>query len=259
MRIASMGPSTMAACAMHRGGPAFSRRRLRFALVAILALWVADVACPIDTTLTRIAAVALAFACWALVVALAWPRNRRRIVALFAPLPLALLLLPGGAADPAALRSACVRAMRRYEGTRYVWGGEGRLGIDCSGLVRRGLIDALVRDGIARAHPASARAAVALWWRDCSARSLGEGWRDLTIPVTAAPSIRALDESVLLPGDLAVTRDGVHVLAYAGDSEWIEADPTLMKVVTVRASDPGIGWLGIPVHVVRWRALAGSR
>lgn len=84
--------------------------------------------------------------------------------------------------------------------------------------MRRGLIDALVRDAIACAHQASARAAVALWWRDSSARSLGEGWRDLTPPVTTAQSIRTLDESAPLPGDLAVTRDGVHVLAYAGDS-----------------------------------------
>lgn len=83
-------------------------------------LWLADVACPIDTTLTCVAAVALAFACWAPVVALAWPRKRSRIAALLAPPPLALLVLPGGAADPAVPRGACVRAMPHYEGTRYV-------------------------------------------------------------------------------------------------------------------------------------------
>ncbi|MBI3986575.1 MAG: C40 family peptidase [Lentisphaerae bacterium] len=33
-----------------------------------------------------------------------------------------------------------VQCLRRYEGTLYVWGGENRRGIDCSGLVRKKVI-----------------------------------------------------------------------------------------------------------------------
>ncbi len=36
-----------------------------------------------------------------------------------------------------------------YQGVRYVWGGEGLLGIDCSGLVRKGLVWSQLNLGIA--------------------------------------------------------------------------------------------------------------
>ena len=51
------------------------------------------------------------------------------------------------------LRQKYVDSLVRYEGTKYVWDGENRLGIDCSGLVRKGLIDAAVRAGISTWNP----------------------------------------------------------------------------------------------------------
>ncbi len=46
--------------------------------------------------------------------------------------------------DRTALRADYCAALRSYLGTRYGWGGQGRLGIDCSGLVQKGMMDALV-------------------------------------------------------------------------------------------------------------------
>ena len=63
-----------------------------------------------------------------------------------------------------------------------------------------------------------------------------------------------MEESLLIPGDLAVTEDGVHVLAYLGGSEWIEADPQLNGVVRLSAPSEN-PWFGVEVRVVRWRVL----
>src|SRR5262249_44726308 len=125
----------------------------------------------------------------------------------------ALCFLPGRAADPASLRAGYVASLQGYEGTLYVWGGETHLGIDCSGLVRCGLIEANLKRGIFTANPALIRQSFALWWHDCSARELGEGYRGKTRLILETPSLNALDHSRILPGDIAVTDSGVHTLA----------------------------------------------
>lgn len=60
-------------------------------------------------------------------------------------LVLAILLLcyvslPGRAINPEDLAKQYVRCLHSFHGVTYVWGGEGFLGIDCSGLVRKGMI-----------------------------------------------------------------------------------------------------------------------
>ncbi len=59
----------------------------------------------------------------------------------------------------------------------------------------------------------------------------------------------------LAPGDIAVTPDGVHVLAYLGDGEWMEADPGLGKVIRARVPADDNPWFKAPVQVLRWREL----
>ena len=58
------------------------------------------------------------------------------------------LLLPGRAVDAESLRAEYVRSLQGYRGAVYVWGGENRIGIDCSGIVRCGWIDANLRCGL---------------------------------------------------------------------------------------------------------------
>ena len=58
-----------------------------------------------------------------------------------------------------------------------------------------------------------------------------------------------------LPGDLAVTSDGRHALAYLGDRTWIHATSDVGCVARERAADSRDRWFVVPVQIVRWRQL----
>lgn len=163
------------------------------------------------------------------------------------------LQLPARPVDTRALRDAYLTQLRSYDGATYVWGGENHRGIDCSGLMRRGLIDAAASEALEHRDPGLARRALELWWFDASAEALGQGYRGWTHEVTRANDFLSLDASLLRPGDLAVTQNGLHVLAYLGDSTWIQADPVPMRVHVERVS--ASGWFTSPITVMRWRLL----
>jgi hypothetical protein len=56
-------------------------------------------------------------------------------------------------------------------------------------------------------------------------------------------SINALDHEKIMPGDLAVTQNGVHVLAYLGERSWIEADPACKKVIIENVPSGNTGFV----------------
>ena len=70
------------------------------------------------------------------------------------------------------------------------------------------------------------------------------------------PSLNSLVDPRLAPGDLAVTRSGIHILAYAGGQTWIEADPGVNRVISISAPANENGWFESPMRIVRWRVLA---
>lgn len=226
------------------------------ARVSILVLVIAMGFCvglwwlPVASTKTRALFVACLATAWTATVALTWLRPRLRWSLIGVPfLLIAAALLTPQTTPAERLREQYLTELRRYDGTPYVWGGENGRGIDCSGLVRSSLVTASVKTG-------RMRQALELWWFDASARALGEGYRGWTHEVTAATSFSALDATLLQPGDLAVTQDGLHVLAFLGDLTWIQADPTPMRthIDTLGTAPPG-GWFVVPIRVVRWRAL----
>ncbi len=213
---------------------------------------------PISTRATRLIAVLLAV----LLPLLAFRLLRRhRVLSGLALLPLLVglvaLLAPGRSYSASNLTSRYIAALRSYVGTRYVWGGETAIGIDCSGLVRKGLVNAAVVEGIRTANPALVRLAANIWWHDCSAAELARGYGGLTLNIATAPAIARMPDGFSMPGDLAVTRSGVHVLACVGTSTWIQADPVVNRVVVVDRSSPS-SWLSQPVVLVRWRAMSGT-
>jgi len=96
---------------------------------------------PVEYQITRIALVLGGMLSWGGALFLWWKSKAMRagLCALLG-IPAILLFLPGRPVDTEMLTQAYCDSLRSYRDTRYVWGGENQLGIDCSGLVRRGLV-----------------------------------------------------------------------------------------------------------------------
>jgi hypothetical protein len=212
---------------------------------------------PASYRITRVATVVLSLSVWFGLIALGWRQPLLRILLLALTLLVGgFLVLPGrGTIDRDLLRQEYVRRLERYEGVKYYWGGESARGIDCSGLIRRGLIDALFWRGLRACDAGLVRRAFDLWWHDCSASALGESYNGLTTAVFQTTSINALDHARIVPGDLAVTTNGIHIMAYLGANRWIEADPLVSRVITVTAPSQENGWFDTPMRILRWTLL----
>lgn len=203
----------------------------------------------------------LVFGCallWSGALWLCWKTKPLRFASWFVTIGFVVfLLLPGKSDDAQQLRAAFVQSLKSYDGTPYVWGGESRLGIDCSGLIRCGLIDANLRRGWQERNPASLRRAFSLWWNDSSALAMKQGFRGDTRRLFSTQSLNETDDARLQSGDIAVTQSGAHVLAYIGDRTWIEADPSALtgdKVIQVRTPTRN-AWFNSPMTILRWREL----
>jgi hypothetical protein len=169
------------------------------------------------------------------------------------------LLQPGcPPVNPAGFQKPYVESMRAYEGASYVWGGETRFGMDCSGLVRKSFQNTLLKAGILTCNPYFVRGAIDLWWNDTTASEIGKGYDGRTVPVTSCSSLNSLDHSLIQPGDLAVTTSGTHVMAYLGHNQWVGADPGEMKVTVFSIPETKNGWFSCPMNIVRWSKLAGN-
>jgi len=212
---------------------------------------------PVNSKILQLAFLGCVVGAWIGCTTLSWKREPLRVAALILPVLAAIpFILPGSKIDANELRQDYVRRMAEFEGTKYFWGGESSRGIDCSGLPRRAFRDALLAYGARHFNGRAFRGYVEQWWFDASARALGEGYRDYTSPVGITGTIQEMDYRDLAPGDLAVTTSGVHVLAYAGDGRWIQADPGKGAVVTLDGRTGDNGWFHTPVTIHRWQLLA---
>jgi hypothetical protein len=159
--------------------------------------------------------------------------------------------------DRADLRASYCNALNSYQGCRYVWGGVGYLGIDCSGFVQKGLEDGLVTNGLVGLNPGLTREALWIYWHRTTAKVLGEGDAGRTFVITQGRALNDLDYSLLMPGDLAVTASGDHVLAYLGAKTWIAADPGEGKVTRFTIPELKNAYFSTPMRIVRWKILSG--
>ena len=222
--------------------------------VLFLAVWFF----PLSNFLLRSAVLALFLVAWPGLVGLCWRRRVLRFALLGAAFLLGgFLAMPARhLPPPQRLRQDYVAGLGHYNGVAYYWGGESPKGIDCSGLVRRGLINSLFYRGVRTLNPGLVRRALWLWWHDCTARDLGGARDGFTIRLLETPGINQLDHSRILPGDLAVTENGVHVMAYLGSDTWIEADPVVGRVISVPVPASDNLWFNTPMRIVRWGVLS---
>ncbi len=245
----------------------FSKRPINLrplAFVLWLMLWPLLLALhgyPIRDATTRAGLILSVFLLWSGALALFWKKKPVRFGCLaLSVFVLAIAILPGRRDDAQALRHEYVRSLMAYTGTPYVWGGETHRGIDCSGLMRCGLIDADFHRGLTTFNPALLRVGASLWWHDCSAQALQHEYRGQTRLMFPTHSLSELNYAQIQAGDIVVTASGAHVLAYIGDQTWIEADPNLLNgnaVVQIHLPSR-IAWFHEPMTIMRWRQLEES-
>ncbi|MGD1935992.1 MAG: NlpC/P60 family protein [Cyanophyceae cyanobacterium] len=169
------------------------------------------------------------------------------------------LILPNRPVDGVALRKDYIQALTHFEGTRYHWGGETHTGIDCSGLPRRALQQAMLRQGLTRLNGGLIRNALFHWWFDASAEALAVGYRNYAVPLDRPTetnsTIRTMPYEGLNPGDFAVTGDRQHLIVYLGNDQWIQADPGTGRVLTLHGYQGDNPWFHSPVTMHRWAIL----
>lgn len=232
----------------------------RLLLILILGSLVAVVLLnldPVTTKLHRLAILCAIVGIWLGPLLLFWKRKAVRYVLLPIPILIAIpFLLPAKSIDREALQTDFIRRMIAYQGTKYHWGGENGRGIDCSGLPRKAMRNALFLNGIKNLDGGSLRNFLDHWWHDASAKALAKGYREFTVPTGESGTIEKMDYRNLLPGDLAVTEDRRHMLAFIGGEKWIQADPGVTQVIIQNGRTSRNGWFGVPITIHRWRVLS---
>ncbi len=238
-----------------------SLRRIVFGLwIASIPLLILLLLCPINSRPIRCTILLLLFAVLAGSFFFAW-KNRilfLSLLSVFLGIGLFLILPGHPPSELSSLQAPYTKALSNYENIPYVWGGESRFGMDCSGLIRKSFQDVLLKHGIFTLNPFLVRGAIDLWWNDTTAKEIGKGYERRTVHILNCASLNTVDSTALQPGDIAVTASGVHVMAYLGNNRWIGADPGEKRVTIFSIPEPRNPYFSSSMNIMRWNKVHGE-
>jgi hypothetical protein len=143
-----------------------------------------------------------------------------------------------------------VKNLKSYKSTKYVWGGENSLGIDCSGLPRKSMRSALFEYGYRYFNGKALNNGLWMIVNDASANEMLKGYSGLTVTDGLEFKINDLNKSAK-DGDMAITSNGVHCMVYLNNNVIIQADPGRDMVVTDKIPYND-GWYNEKVKLIRW-------
>ena len=208
---------------------------------------------PVHSGITKLGFIICLVACITGILRILWKFKLARLVpAILALLLIVFSIIPSKPIDSKKLHQLYIEQLQSFEKTPYVWGGESSVGIDCSGLPRRALRNSLITYGLTQRNKSAIFYCLEQWWFDTSAMALGHGFRNFTYKLEPHGKIKDMDHAGLLPGDLAVTESGRHVIVYLGNLQWIQADPGAGKVTIHHAHRHKNVWFNQPVYTHRW-------
>jgi hypothetical protein len=224
-----------------------------FLLFVLLGLAAMLLIYPVRNGITRPAIVLIFPVIYGVLLSVLWHRRALRWVTVaVGGILLIVFIFPGRDYDRSALQTQYLASLRSYIGTTYVWGGENHFGVDCSGLVRAGMVDAEFHEAARQLNPRLLREGCWLWWHDIAARDMPKGYAGRM--ETLSSSTRRLVIDQLRAGDVAVTDDGGHVIAYLGNDQWIEADPIGLAVTEWNGTER-LKSIDLPMIFIRWNIL----
>ncbi len=132
------------------------------------------------------------------------PRVRYTALAMLV-LIIGWIAFAGRPVNAAHLRRAYIARLRAFSGVHYFWGGESHFGIDCSGLARIALWEAMLSCGATEANPRYVGASCwSFWWHDVGASDIENGAQGYTHVIGVVPRLAGFETSLLQPGDMAI-------------------------------------------------------
>ncbi len=227
-----------------------------YRIVWILFLLIALTLFVTHPVVTKTQNLGIAITLFAITVSLLWFCRKIKLITI--PILSAVVLLiiwlfiPSSPIDYKEIEHSYQNALEKYKSVTYHWGGENKFGIDCSGLPRKSLRDAFLSYTINHGNSDAFKQFLKLRWFDSSAKALSKGYRNYVTPLNISGTIKEIPYDHLKPGDLAITQDGLHVIIYYGNDQWIQADPW-KKIVHIQNGRTGkSSRFNNQVSIYRW-------